>query len=103
MNIRIVNMLEAIKHNRYTASDEYLSAEDTAAICSWYSQYTTSKEYGIEDVIDLMYYLYVRENIDLYPRDVFVGTVDYLVQRHSLKESCICDLLSSYHKLVFNA
>ena len=95
-------MLEAVKRKAYTGPDEYLTDADTKALHLWYSRYTSRTEYDIEDIVDLLYFLYIRENIDLYPCDLFQSTVSYLAERHGFERSSFCDILSSFRKLVFN-
>lgn len=102
MNIRIINMLESIKQRTYTNPAEYLTDADIEAIHLWYSQYTSSTTYDIEKCIDLLYFLYIRENIEFYPYEEFQKIVSSIAQIHGFEIESFWDILASFRKIVFN-
>ena len=102
MNPRIINMLESIKRNTYTNPDEYLNVTDIEAIRLWYSQYATSATYDIEKCIDLLYFLYIRENIEFYPYEEFQKIVSSIAQIHGFEIESFWDILAAFRKTVFN-
>lgn len=103
MNCKIIDMLEAIKFDNYSKAEEHLEVGDIQEILSWYEKYTTAERncYDIEKAIDLLYALYVRENLVVYPVEEFQRVVGQLADIHSFKKEMIWEILSDFKKIVY--
>ena len=103
MNYRIINMLEEIKLGKDVKSQEYLDDSDIQKIVSWYEKYSTmhKEECTVEKAVDLLYALYVRENITVYPVEEFQHVVEELSNIHSFKADMIWNLLSDFKNMIY--
>ena len=101
MNHHIINMLEAIKTGTYTSYVNYLDEATVEQISKWFSSFASEDIRGIKNIIDLMYELYVREDIDLRPYEDYARLVSSLAEKYKFAESEFLNLYQQFRQMVF--
>ena len=102
MNERIIDYLEVLKCGNSVSVETYLSNDDKQAILSWYRKYIhVHDNIDFEKVIDLLYVLYVRENLEFYPVNEFQQLILSLAQTHGFDKNDFWSLYSDFRILVF--
>lgn len=103
MNWSIISMFEDRKRETFTNIDDYLSKSEQERIIAWFSQYTLKKDINVDvnTVIDLMYELYIRENIDFYPVDEYQRVTTVLAEKYHINRTQFLEMLQSFRLLVY--
>lgn len=89
-------MLERIKRGEFT--DGFLSQPMVKDISIWYSNFCNG--YDINRAMELMYYFYIHENLDMYPVSEFQRQCDYLEQNFLLPRNKVLDAFQGFRDLV---
>ena len=100
-----IKVLEEMKRTKNRDAKARLSTEEINTLIDWYNQFSSkqcSKE-SIDTILELLYELYIKENIDLYPREIYFKESKKIIDKYGLKEGNFINLLSSYRKLVFES
>lgn len=97
----LVEMLEDIKCGQYTTFYDYLDDDSIQELYRWFNKYSNSESVVIERIIDLMYELYIRENIDCHPVDEYERIVSNLASQFRFKAHDFLDLYACFRKMVF--
>lgn len=100
MNSRMINMLEAMKSEPYTTYTDFLKDADVGKITHWFSSVTPEDSCKLEKVINLMYELYVRENIDFYPYEEYTRVVSYLSEEYKFATNDFLSLYRQFKKMI---
>ena len=95
MNFRMINLLEAIKTKTYTTYTDFLENADVEKITRWFSAAASEKLCEFEKAIDLMYELYIREDIDFCPYEEYTRIASCLSEKY---EFDVNDFLNLYHQ-----
>ena len=103
MNYQMINMLEAIKTGTYTSCTNYLEKVTVEEILQWFCSFSLDNTNEIENIISLMYELYVREDIDLRPYEEYTRVVSYLAEKYNFDKSKFLDLYQQFHQMVFES
>ncbi len=103
MNWSIISMFEDIKREAFTNIDDYLNKSEQKCVVAWFRQYTLRKDKNVDviTVIDLMYELYIRENIDLYPIDEYQQVTTVLAEKYHFNRTQFLEMLQSFRILVY--
>lgn len=103
MNCSIVSMLEAIKLGTFTDVDAYMKEKEKISLITWFEQYSLAGEISLDisTVINLMYELYVRENIDFYPVEEYQRVTTELASRYHFDRTRFLEILQSFRRLVY--
>lgn len=101
MQNRLIAMLESIKHNKYNSYHDYLDSEDIETILEWYNSFTITRSSDIEKIIDLMYELYIREDIDLRPYADYIVLITYLADEYQFDKTKFIEIYKSFRDLLF--
>lgn len=103
MNWSIISMFEAIKREAFTNIADYLSNREQERVIAWFSQYTLKKDISsdVNSAINLMYELYIRENIDLYPVDEYQRITTVLSEKYHLDRTQFLEMLQNFRILVY--
>ena len=96
MNNKYTCILEKIK--RGESIDNLLSQPIVNGILTWYSNFCN--ECDINMAIELMYYFYVHENLDMYHVSEFQRECDYLERNFLLPRNKVLDAFQSFRALV---
>lgn len=102
MNEKIVNLLETKRANSSVDYLDFLSADEVNLIMDWYNNEISFDEKVIEKAIELMYFFYVHENLDLYEVSIFKDKVKMISHVHQIKEDDVLNKYIEFKKLVFN-
>jgi len=103
MNHQIINMLEAIKTETYTSYVNYLNKATVERISKWFCSFALEDVGEIENIIGLMYELYVREDIDLRPYEDYTRLVSYLAEKYKFDASKFLDLYQQLRQMIFES
>ena len=98
----IIKVFEDKKFNRYSSFDNYLDNEQVKKISHWFWKFS-KKQINMEQVIELMYDLYLRDNIDYYDAKEYTEVVGFLSEKYGFSRSDFLDLYKQFRKLVFNS
>ena len=98
----IITVFEDKKFNRYSSFDNYLDNEQVKKISHWFCKFS-KKQINMEQVIELMYDLYLRDNIDYYDAKEYTEVVGFLSEKYGFSRSDFLDLYKQFRKLVFNS
>jgi hypothetical protein len=103
MNYSIIQMLEAMKQGVFTNVDEYLSEDDKRNIVNWFSKYTckNSNKMKLESIIELLYELYIHENIDLYPVEEFQRVAAAWAEIYHFEKDLFLNMLQAFRILIY--
>ncbi len=101
MNKRIVNMLEGIKDGTYTAYTDYLNDTDIEKIYRWFHCNKIGNKEELENAINLMYELYIREGLDAYEYVEYEYVISKISDKYNINKSCLLNIYSAFKKLVF--
>lgn len=103
MNIELINLLEGMK--RDTASDctFYLSSKQLQQIRDWYSKYGGEDHTSNKDVIDLLYELYIREDIDSRPVEDYQRLVFSLADVYHFDKNQFLAMYIHFKEMLFGS
>lgn len=101
MNNKLVNMLEDIKTNKYTIYSNYLNDVDIENISKWYGSFALNEQVDFEIIINLMYELYIREDIDSRPYEDYKRLTTYFADKYRFKSVNFLDIYRSFRNLLF--
>lgn len=101
--MRFVHLFEAIKNNSFTSINDYLTKDEIILVYSWFCKYSSLKleKISLEKIIDLMYYLYIFEDIDLYTLEEYTKVVESISEKYGITKKDFINLFSDYKKMVF--
>lgn len=99
MQNQFVTFLEGLKVDKDISPDMF-PPELSQGIIDWYRHFF-DKCHDINKAIDLLYYFYIHENLDLYPVDEYGFQCDYLLKTYSLPREKVLDALISSRILVY--
>lgn len=99
MNMNLVNMFEAIKRDQFKEIGAYLNNEDIEILKQWHEENTENTGFDMRKAIDLMYYLYIHENIDLYGPSEFRRIESELAKLYGIKE--LLKLIVSFKETIY--
>ncbi|HZK55523.1 MAG TPA: hypothetical protein VFC84_15225 [Desulfosporosinus sp.] len=99
MQNQFVTFLEDIKAGKNISLD-MLPTELSRRIIDWYSCFV-GKCPDINKAIDLLYYFYIHENLDLYSIDEYVLQCNNLFQIYSLPREKVLYAFTSFRSLVY--
>lgn len=97
----LINLFEDIKLDKYTSFEDYLTEEDVEKVSVWFHSFSEEQNNDFEKIIDLMYVLYVREDIDLRPYEEFNRLAVYYAEKYSFKTEDFLNLYISFRKMLF--
>ena len=103
MNNRIIRMFEDIKCNKYSAYCDYVNEDDIRSIRQWFFKCSRDDSATTENIISLMYELYIRENIDFYPNDEYARIVAQIARKYHLNTVDFPEIYMSFRKMVYEA
>lgn len=103
MNHQMINMLEDIKSGAYTSYTDYLDEVTVNHIVHWFAQFASGGANKVENILNLIYELYIREDIDFRPYEEYICVVSYLSEKYDFDKSRFLDLYQQYRYLVFES
>lgn len=107
MNTEIINFFESIKLGKFdvSAAESKLGNECKELILKWYKKYAEINDNNVSlvDIIGLAYFLYIRENIDLYSIDDYHRTVETIAIEYNIRENCFLQMLTDYRRMLFSS
>lgn len=103
MNYSIIQMLEAMKQGCFTNIDEYLGEDGKSNIFNWFSKYAceNSSEMALEPIIELLFELYIHENIDFYPIEEFQRVTTTWAASYHFERKLFLNMLQDFRVLVY--
>lgn len=101
MNMNYINMLEAIKNDGYSNFHDYITDSEITEINNWYNTYSSINEMNMENIIDLLYFLYMRENIDIYPIDEYHHVVNKIAEVFKFHAEKFMEMFIEFRKIVY--
>ncbi len=106
MNQEVISLLENIKLGKreLSAAEVELSEKNRDAFLFWYSKYADNEcmEIKFERIFGLAYFLYIKENIDLYCESEYTEFVNFLSKEFGIRKECLLQILTDYRKLLFS-
>lgn len=103
MNKCIINLIEDYNFNNSLEGFSNLSQEDQQAILNWYREFSSEKNVETNKILNLMSYLYIKSDLDLYTDMEFSRVRDYLSQIYSIPQSKFLDMFIKFKKIVFGS
>lgn len=103
MNHQMINMLEDIKTGSYTSYTDYLDEVTVNHIVRWYTQFASVGTNKVENILNLIYELYIREDIDFCPCEEYIRVVSYLSEKYYFDKSRFLDLYQQFRHMVFES
>lgn len=94
-------MFEDIKFGKYTIYSDYLNEDDVIKINNWYNSFSQNGLIDFNDIINLMYELYLYVDIDLKPYEDYQKIRSYFAEKYTFENDKFLDLYCEYRKLVF--
>lgn len=101
MQNKLINMLEDIKMDKYTSYSNYLDGTDVEKISTWYYTFVSNRVTDVEKIIDLIYELYIREDVDLKPYEDYKILTTYLADKYEFNCENFLDIYRSFRDLLF--
>ena len=101
MNQQLVNMVEAMKAGTYSSYAQYFEKGTEEEIVRWFAPFALDDNYNMEDIVKLMYQLYLDENMDFSPCEDYSRQVSYLAERYKFDKSRFIDLYQQFRKMLF--
>lgn len=98
MDNQFISIFEQMKKGE-TVDDELLLS-NKKEIVEWYCQYFDSCS-SINDALDLMYFFYIHDNLDVYHATEYQHQCSYLKENFSLSSDKVLNAIQSFRKLVY--
>lgn len=102
MKIKLIDLLEDIKLDKYTSYTDYLDSADVEEIAKWYNTFAVKESINFETIIELIYELYIREDIDLRPYEEYKRLTTYLADKYGFNCEHFLDVYRSFRNLLFS-
>jgi len=94
-------MLEDIKTGTYKGIASYLVTDDIQALRQWYENYSLSGCIADEELVNLLYELYIREDIDFRPREHYKEIVSTLARKYHFDSTNFLSMYQQYRTILF--
>lgn len=96
----ILIFLENNKSNNQSINYSALDDKSISIINSWFSKYS-GFEFDLSKAVELMLFLYSRENIDLYPVDEYLRIVSFICSEYFINDSLFLSMINDFRKMVY--
>lgn len=90
-----IKQLEAERIGDTLNRDAFFKSNNWREFTGWLGQYLNTSVLTDEAMFELAYYLYLHENMDLYPVDVFQAHLQHLSETYGVLH---CDFLEFFHE-----
>ena len=94
-------MLEDIKIAAYKGVTNYLAPNDIQTLRQWYERFSDIKYIDDENLVSLMYELYIREDIDFRPCEDYNVIVSSLAEKYCFNSTNFLNMYQQYRKILF--
>lgn len=101
MHLKIITMLESIKHGTYKGYKDYLGIEEIDLLKTWYCTYSALQTADFNRIVSLAYELYSREDIDFRPIEDYNEIVSALSQEYQFTFDSFLSMYSSFRKMLY--
>lgn len=103
MDCSIVLMLEAMKQGTFTNVEDYINEGEQKRIIAWFNQYAHGKDDNVKIsiIVELLYELYIRENIDFYSTEEFQRVTIALAEKYHFDRIQFLGMLQSFRTLIY--
>lgn len=98
----LLSLLEAMKYEKCNNLDEFITDSDKQMIYNWFNKYSNSVYYSIESIIQLLFYLYLHENLDFYTVEEYQKVADFLSQKYKINKVDFLDMYMEFKLLLYN-
>ena len=101
MNMYFIDIFEKIKFNQFN-DDSFVPNECYWELAkSWYLKYSVSEIISDKDLLDLLYFFYIHENLDLYDNVRFSQVTEPVCKKYNVNRSSLLKMFSDFHRLVY--
>lgn len=103
MSIKLSDLLQDIITNKVDtkSASSMLDEETKKMLVGWYLQYSDNKKADIQIVLDLLGFLYYKQDIDMTDPSVYLKTIDYLPEEYYINRETFFSMLSDFRKMVY--
>ena len=106
MNLKIIYLLEDIKSGNKNICDIYdsdnlLDNETKEHITKWYLKYANNDQHDLSKIVELMYFLYIKQDIDLLSPQDYSELRDLKSKQYDIKNGEFLNMLTAYRKILF--
>lgn len=101
MNMYFVDILEKIKLNQFNVETFVPDECNWTLARSWYLKYSVTEIMSDKNLLDLLYFFYVHENLDIYDNVRFSQVAELVYKKYKVEKSSLLTMFSDFHKLVY--
>lgn len=101
MNGYFIGILESIKSNQFDDDTFAPDKHNWALARSWYYKYGDAETISDKELLDLLYYFYVHENLDFYDNVRFAQVAESINIRYRIPTGNLLEMFSDFRKLVY--
>ena len=96
----LIDLLESIKDNSFSDETFYPQVKEWEPAVSWAKKYS-ARDLSNKEIVDLLYYFYVRENLDYYPVEQFKKAASFLSEQFDVRVEDVLQMLIDFRSMVF--
>lgn len=102
MNEYLVGVLENIKSGQFDEDTFMPEKHNWELVKSWYHRYGNLKDISDKQLLDLLYFFYIRENLDFYDYEHFSQIGKTLQVKYGIERTDIPKTFSDFRTLVYD-
>lgn len=101
MNKYFIDILEKMKTNQFD-NDAFIPDEHNWELArSWYHKYSVVETISDKELLELLYFFYVHENLDFYDNVHFTQVAESIHIMYGVEKNNLLKMFSDFRKLVY--
>lgn len=101
MNYYLVNILESIKLDDFDVETFIPDEENWNKVELWYNEYGEVEKVSKQELLDLLYFFYIHENLDFYDNNHFEHIAKYICEKFGINKENILKMFYEFRRMLY--